>query len=156
MRKPIPLQLVLAMALAPLVAGFVGGMFVSLGLSLQMMPEFTILEALQTGLVMSIFGVIIAVFVCYAFGSPLMLAGWAIAHFAKWRSPTGMGLVMAGAGLIFAILYFYNGRLILEDLEHDAGLALLVTLPAGLAAGYLAGWLIGMLGYRDLHPGETV
>ncbi|MGP1275951.1 MAG: hypothetical protein ACQRW7_11085 [Caulobacterales bacterium] len=154
MRQPVPLQLVLAMALAPLVAGMVGGMLVCLGLALQLAAEFTIIEALQTGLAMSIFGVIIAVFVCYAFGSPLMLAAWAIAHFAKWRSPVGMGLVMGLTGLLFAILFFYNGRLFLEDFEYDAAIALLVTLPAGFAAGYLAGWLIGQLGYRDAPAGS--
>jgi len=156
MRKPAIIPLVLAMALSPLIAGFAGGMFVSLGLSFQLLPEHSVLEALQAGLVMSIFGVIIAVFTCYAFGSPIMLAAWAIAHFAKWRTPSGMGLVMACAGLIFSVMYFFNGRLIMEDLEQDSAIALLVTLPAGLIAGYMAGWFIGQLGYRDLPPDETV
>ena len=156
MRKPVILQLAFAMALSPLVAGFAGGMIVSLGLSFQLLPEHSVLEALQSGLVMSIFGVIIAVFTCYAYGSPIMLAAWAIAHFANWRNPAGMGLAMACAGLIFSVMYFYNGRLIMEDLEQDTVIALLVTLPAGLIAGYMAGWFIGQLGYRDVRPDETV
>ena len=44
----------------------------------------------------------------------------------------------------------------MEDLEQDSAIALLVTLPAGFAAGYLAGWVIGQLGYRDPGPEETV
>jgi hypothetical protein len=156
MRKSVPLQLAFAMALSPLIAGFLGGMLVSFGLSFQLLADFTVLETLRTGLVMSIFGVIIAVFVCYAFGSPVMLAAWAIAHFAKWRTPLGMGLAMSGAGLIFAVLYFFNGRLIMEDVGQNPDIALLVTLPAGLIAGYMAGWFIGQLGYTDTAPSETV
>jgi hypothetical protein len=144
------------MALSPFIAGFIGGILVSMGLSFQLLPEYSALEALQTGLVMSVFGIIIAVFVCYAFGVPVMLAGWAIAHFAKWRTPRLMGLVMACAGTIFAIFYFFNGRIGLDDLREEAGLALLVTLPAGFIAGFLAGWVIGMIGYTDAPANETV
>ncbi|MGY6662011.1 MAG: hypothetical protein ACXIVO_06790 [Glycocaulis sp.] len=156
MRKPVPLQLVLAMALSPLIAGFLGGTLVSFGLSFQLLPDFTVLETLRTGLVMSFFAVIIAVFVCYTFGVPIMLAGWAAAHFARLRKPHQMGLVMAVAGLIFAIGFFFNGRIFLEDFQAGSDTALLVTLPAGLAAGYVAGWFIGQLGYADTAPGETV
>lgn len=144
------------MALSPFIAGFTGGILVSMGLSFQLLPEHTVLEALQTGLVMSVFGIIIAVFVCYAFGTPIMLACWAIAHFAKWRTPLLMGLVMACAGTAFAVIYFFNGRIGPDDLRDETGLALLVTLPAGFIAGFLAGWMIGMIGYTDAPANETV
>lgn len=150
------MPLALSMVAAPLIAGAVGGFVVSMGLSLQLLSEFSLAEALHTGLVMSLFGVIIAIFVCYTFGAPLMLAAWALAHFASWRSPHRMGLVMAGAGMAFAVIFFHDGSIAVDELRSEGAIAFLISLPAGLLGGYMAGWFVAMVGYTGVRKDETL
>ncbi len=156
MRTLLPGQLLLGLGLAPMIAGAIGGTLISFGLPLQVMTDFTVLEALRTGLVMSFFALLIAVFVCYTAGLPVILAAWAIAHFARLRAPWQMGLVMAAGGTLFAFMYLLNGELISGDIEQGRDPAMLVALPAGFVAGFVAGLVIGLLGYAAAAPEETV
>lgn len=155
MRKARTTPLIFALLLAPAIAGTVGGALVWLVLTMPLLPEQGLDETILVLMIGAIPAIIVAVMVSYVLGGPAMIAGWAVAHFAKWRSPVAMGMTLGVTGIVFAFLFFLVGRMGDETgLDPDA-LVLLATLPCGFAAGFLGGWVIGSLGY-EMAPDETV
>ncbi|WP_429912701.1 hypothetical protein [Glycocaulis sp.] len=155
MRKARTTPLIFALLLAPAIAGTVGGALVWLALSLQLMPDNPAQDVATVIIVGGIAAVFVGVIVTYALGAPVILAGWLIAHFMKWRSPAQMGVAIGVTGMVFAFLFFLSGRLGGEQYIDEGALIVLATLPCGFAAGFLAGWAIGNLGY-EMAPDETV
>lgn len=155
MRKTRTTPLIVALLLAPAVAGTVGGALVWLVLSVQLVPEQGLDEAMLVLMIGAVPALIVAVGVTYLLGGPVMLAAWALAHFMKWRSPARMGLTLGLTGLVFAFFFFVLSRMDGETgLDGDA-ILLLATLPCGFVAGFLGGGVIGMLGYEKHAQDET-
>lgn len=155
MRKARTTPLIIALLIAPAVAGTVGGALVWLALSLPLIPDHPAADIAAVLIVGSIAAIFVAVIVTYALGAPVMLAGWLIAHFLKWRKPWQMGLTLGVTGLAFAWLFFLSGRLGGENYIDGDALIVLATLPCGFAAGFLGGWVIAAMGYETITPDET-
>jgi len=154
-------QLMLALAIAPIVTGMIGGALITLGLAPGMhelhlearggVRDGFIASALLVGFVAGVIGVIYS----YVLGLPLMLASWLTGHAFSRRTPLEMAAALGLAGGVFAHIVFNLGFGLPPQLMqhghfpdiHAAGYA-----GAGVIAGAGAGLLVGAMGYRPAKP----
>jgi len=143
-RQAWPPGVVIAAFTAPLLAAFLGPVFVfGLAAILGSDPAYDsseVMGVLPGVLIFSLISLIFAIPITYLAAGPLMAAGWYLAHRAGWRGPGAMALVIAVTGLIFGAGFF--------GLIWGKGFMLLAGAAGGFLAGLPSGVLISVLAYR--------